>query len=186
MERMAWKGRIKHGCKEEYIRRHREFWSEMVAVLDEKLKYIYDSNYNGWRTESFTSLASVKDEIHIPTYFNDEKILGYHFYYSPSTSVSGAGITMNFLKNTVKFSVDSDNTMFETDDNGNNINAVARYLEDLKPMAPQSTLISEASFNRTDVSRVLEADGTYTVTVTANVTASVEGNTALTLTAVAD
>ena len=61
----------------------------------------------------------------------------------------------------------------ETDDNGNNINAVARYLEDLKPMAPQSTLISEASFNRTDVSRVLEADGTYTVTVTANVTASV-------------
>ena len=74
----------------------------------------------------------------------------------------------------------------ETDDNGNNINAVARYLEDLKPMAPQSTLISEASFNRTDVSRVLEADGTYTVTVTANVTASVEGNTALTLTAVAD
>lgn len=82
-------------------------------------KYIYDSNYNGWRTESFTSLASVKDEIHIPTYFNDEKILGYHFYYSPSTSVSGAGITMNFLKNTVKFSVDSDNTMFEVDDNGN-------------------------------------------------------------------
>lgn len=90
-------------------------------------KYIYDSNYNGWRTESFTSLASVKDEIHIPTYFNDEKILGYHFYYSPSTSVSGAGITMNFLKNTVKFSVDSDNTMFETDDNGNLYQKNYRY-----------------------------------------------------------
>lgn len=33
MERMAWKGRIKPGCKEEYIRRHKEIWPEMVEVL---------------------------------------------------------------------------------------------------------------------------------------------------------
>lgn len=33
MERMAWKGRIKPGCKEEYIRRHREIWPKMVEVL---------------------------------------------------------------------------------------------------------------------------------------------------------
>jgi len=33
MERMAWKGRIKQGCKEEYIRRHKEIWPEMVEVL---------------------------------------------------------------------------------------------------------------------------------------------------------
>lgn len=39
MERMAWKGRIKHGCKEEYIRRHREIWSEMVAVPLKKLEF---------------------------------------------------------------------------------------------------------------------------------------------------
>lgn len=35
MERMAWRGRIKLGCKEEYIRRHREIWPEMAAVLKE-------------------------------------------------------------------------------------------------------------------------------------------------------
>nr|WP_317399499.1 L-rhamnose mutarotase [uncultured Gemmiger sp.] len=33
MERMAWKGRIKPGKKEEYIRRHNEIWPEMVEVL---------------------------------------------------------------------------------------------------------------------------------------------------------
>lgn len=35
MERMAWKGRIKPGCKEEYIKRHDEIWPEMIAVLKE-------------------------------------------------------------------------------------------------------------------------------------------------------
>lgn len=33
MERMAWRGHIKEGCKEEYIRRHREIWPEMVEIL---------------------------------------------------------------------------------------------------------------------------------------------------------
>lgn len=33
MERVAWKGNIKEGCKEEYIRRHNEIWPEMVEVL---------------------------------------------------------------------------------------------------------------------------------------------------------
>lgn len=33
MERMAWKGRIKPGCKAQYIRRHDEIWPEMVNVL---------------------------------------------------------------------------------------------------------------------------------------------------------
>ncbi|MCI9552392.1 MAG: L-rhamnose mutarotase [Acutalibacter sp.] len=33
MERMAWRGRIKPGKKEEYVRRHREIWPEMTAVL---------------------------------------------------------------------------------------------------------------------------------------------------------
>ena len=33
MERMAWKGRIKPGCKQEYIRRHDEIWPEMKALL---------------------------------------------------------------------------------------------------------------------------------------------------------
>lgn len=33
MERMAWKGRIKSGCKDEYVRRHNEIWPEMVKLL---------------------------------------------------------------------------------------------------------------------------------------------------------
>lgn len=33
MERMAWKGRIKSGCKAEYVRRHNEIWPEMVKLL---------------------------------------------------------------------------------------------------------------------------------------------------------
>ncbi len=35
MEHMAWKGRIKPGCKAEYQRRHAEIWPEMVKVLKE-------------------------------------------------------------------------------------------------------------------------------------------------------
>lgn len=33
MEHMAWKGRIKPGCKAEYQKRHAEIWPEMVQVL---------------------------------------------------------------------------------------------------------------------------------------------------------
>ncbi len=33
MERKAWRGHIKPGCKEEYKRRHDEIWPEMVEVL---------------------------------------------------------------------------------------------------------------------------------------------------------
>ena len=35
MEHMAWKGRVKPGCKAEYQRRHSEIWPEMVQVLKE-------------------------------------------------------------------------------------------------------------------------------------------------------
>lgn len=35
MEHMAWLGRVKPGKKEEYLRRHREIWPEMVEVLKE-------------------------------------------------------------------------------------------------------------------------------------------------------
>lgn len=33
MERLAWKGQIKPGCKNEYIKRHNEIWPEMIKVL---------------------------------------------------------------------------------------------------------------------------------------------------------
>jgi L-rhamnose mutarotase len=35
MERMAWKGKIKPGAKDEYVRRHDELWPEMAALLKE-------------------------------------------------------------------------------------------------------------------------------------------------------
>ncbi len=35
MERFAWKGYVKSGFEEEYIRRHDEIWPEMTEVLKE-------------------------------------------------------------------------------------------------------------------------------------------------------
>ena len=42
MEHMAWKGRIKPGCKAEYQRRHAEIWPEMVKVLKDELFGYYE------------------------------------------------------------------------------------------------------------------------------------------------
>ncbi len=33
MERMAWKGKIKSGCRQIYIERHAHIWPEMVEIL---------------------------------------------------------------------------------------------------------------------------------------------------------
>ncbi len=33
MEKYAWKGYIKEGCKEEYIKRHNNIWPEMKELL---------------------------------------------------------------------------------------------------------------------------------------------------------
>lgn len=33
MEKYAWKGKIKEGCLDEYVRRHNEIWEEMKEVL---------------------------------------------------------------------------------------------------------------------------------------------------------
>lgn len=35
MERKAWKGRIKPGCRGMYKKRHDEIWPEMISVLKE-------------------------------------------------------------------------------------------------------------------------------------------------------
>lgn len=46
MERYAWKAKIKDGCIEEYIRRHRELWPEMEEVL----KNAGICNYSIWNS----------------------------------------------------------------------------------------------------------------------------------------
>lgn len=40
MEHMAWKGRIKPGCKAEYQKRHTEIWPEMVQVLKDETRFV--------------------------------------------------------------------------------------------------------------------------------------------------
>ena len=44
MERYAWKAVLKNGKKDEYIRRHKEIWREMVEVL----KSAGIENYSIW------------------------------------------------------------------------------------------------------------------------------------------
>lgn len=46
MEKYAWKGMIKEGMIDEYVKRHKEIWPEMVKVLkDAGIK-----NYTIWNT----------------------------------------------------------------------------------------------------------------------------------------
>lgn len=35
MEKYAWKGLIKEGCLEEYVKRHNEIWPEMKKMLED-------------------------------------------------------------------------------------------------------------------------------------------------------
>lgn len=44
MEKYAWKGKIKQGCLDEYIKRHAEIWPEMVEML----KQAGIKNYTIW------------------------------------------------------------------------------------------------------------------------------------------
>lgn len=46
MEKYAWKGMIKEGMLEEYIKRHNEIWPEMIKVL----KDAGIENYTIWNT----------------------------------------------------------------------------------------------------------------------------------------
>ena len=65
-----------------------------------------------------------------------------------------------------------------------NITALYHYLMDLDAVAPRNTVISQAAFGSAEVSYTKQEDGTYTATVTAEVTASVDSGDALSLTAV--
>ena len=75
---------------------------------------------------------------------------------------------------------------YKTEHTADNIEAVARYLIDLAPMAPQATLISETAFENLTVKKVEEADGTYTLTVSVKVVVDEKATSDLKLTAVLD
>ena len=74
----------------------------------------------------------------------------------------------------------------ESGNTASNIQALALYLNDLEPMAPQTTVISENAFSDASVVFAQQADGTYTATVTVTVAAEVSGKTDLEIVAVAD
>lgn len=66
---------------------------------------------------------------------------------------------------------------------GGNIAALCEYLLALEPAQPLDPLISPESFGQAQAVYARGADGTYTLTITASVTAHVHDGTALTLTA---
>lgn len=65
-----------------------------------------------------------------------------------------------------------------------NITALYHYLMALSPVAPISTVVSDAAFGETTAAWVQAEDGTYTATITTTVTASVDSGDRLALTAV--
>ena len=96
-----------------------------------------------------------------------------------------AGIDPNtYPDNQIVFTESMDFT--KSDNTASNIQALALYLNDLAPMAPKTTVMSENAFSNASVDFVQEADGTYTATVTVTVTAEVGGKTDLDIVAVAD
>ena len=68
MEHMAWKGRIKPGCKAEYQRRHAEIWPEMVKVLKDagicnySIFYCNDELFGYYECDSIAEAARVQAE----------------------------------------------------------------------------------------------------------------------------
>ena len=75
---------------------------------------------------------------------------------------------------------------YETENTAGNIEAVARFLMDLAPMAPKASLISETAFENLIIEKVEEADGTYTLTVSVKVVVDENAKSDLKLTAVLD
>ena len=63
MEHMAWKGRIKPGCKEEYKHRHDAIWPEMVEVLKRRASATTASFMS---TMNFSATMSVKKVLLMP------------------------------------------------------------------------------------------------------------------------
>ena len=78
MEHMAWKGRIKPGCKEEYKRRHDAIWPEMVEVLKKagicnySIFYVNDELFGYYECEKGVAYAEkVQAESPVVDRWND-------------------------------------------------------------------------------------------------------------------
>ena len=77
MEHMAWKGRIKPGCKAEYQRRHAEIWPEMVKVLKDagicnySIFYCNDEVFGYYECDSIAEAARVQAESPVVDRWNE-------------------------------------------------------------------------------------------------------------------
>jgi L-rhamnose mutarotase len=76
MEKYAWKGSVKEGCMEEYIRRHDEIWPEMTATLNEAGVHNYtiwntgDHLFGYYECESVEYAHKVQAESHVVARWN--------------------------------------------------------------------------------------------------------------------
>ena len=77
MEHIAWKGRIKPGCKAEYQRRHAEIWPEMVKVLKDagicnySIFYCNDELFGYYECDSIAEAARVQAESPVVDRWNE-------------------------------------------------------------------------------------------------------------------
>ena len=77
MEHMAWKGRVKPGCKEEYQRRHAEIWPEMVEVLkaagicNYSIFYVNDELFGYYECDSVEEAGRVQAQSAVVDRWNE-------------------------------------------------------------------------------------------------------------------
>ena len=91
MEHMAWKGRIKPGCKAEYQRRHAEIWPEMVKVLKDagicnySIFYCNDELFGYYECEKGVAYAEkVQAESPVVDRWNDYMRTFWSWRWTPS------------------------------------------------------------------------------------------------------
>lgn len=153
------------------------------AVFLNSFPFVTDMNVianavNAWSGETYADVVNLTEseaisatQAAIWTLTNDVQVydpyLGTGGYYEESEMV--------------------DTTIFNqaaTEYTDGNIAALYDYLMALSPVAPISTVVSDAAFNETRVECVQAEDGTYTAIITTTVTAHVDEGDRLTLTAV--
>ena len=131
---------------------------------------------------TITNNGKLDDDDTDDWYGDEDKLLAYNGYAGYDTEFDEEWYNKNCIYDLTGYENGSNVTT------PNNINAVARWLEALEPMAAPENgkLISDGAFEDVNVERKMESDGTYTVTVSATVNAEVGEGDNLTLTVVID
>ena len=113
--------------------------------LGEKFDHVQQLHYYEVISATSTVIWSLTNKGMLP-----DNICSQYGYYAPSDAVAENPVTI--------YDCDAD-VNYKTDYSKNNINAVARYLEALAPMAPSATLISDTSFENLNATKVQNLDG---------------------------